>query len=202
MVKNFGGNKAKGYAAKNFTKQKGELRVSKNELEVYAQVTKILGGTMCHVKTLDGIEMLCHIRGKFRGRGKRDNYIGNGTWMLVGLRDWEDIKTKVENKSGKEKILNCDVIEVYSELEKNDLKSTITNINWKPFISNDTKMFDQGNEDVDDDDDCFGFEFASEKTIEYQELMKAQLKLDKDPDVKSANDWLQDDSEIVKADDI
>jgi hypothetical protein len=146
--------------------------------------------------------MLCHIRGKFRGRGKRDNYIGNGTWMLVGLRDWEDIKTKVENKSGKEKILNCDVIEVYSELEKNDLKSTITNINWKPFISNDTKMFDQGNEDVDDDDDCFGFEFASEKTIEYQELMKAQLKLDKDPDVKSANDWLQDDSEIVKADDI
>lgn len=208
MVKNVnGGNKAKGYANKNFNKKREELRVSQNELEVYTQVTKVLGGSMCHVITLDGIEMLCHIRGKFRGRGKRDNFIGNGTWMLVGLRDWEDIETKKENKSGKEKLLNCDVIEVYSDLEKNDLKSTITNINWKPFIANDTKSFDQGNEDVDLTDDLagdgFGFQFADEKTIEYQDLMKAHLKIDKDiSSAKGMNDWLQDENEIVTADDI
>jgi hypothetical protein len=201
MVKNVnGGNKAKGYAKKNYTnKKKEELRVSQNDLEVYAQVTKVLGGSMCHVNTLEGTEMLCHIRGKFRGRGKRDNFIGNGTWMLVGLRDWENIEIKTENKSGKEKPLNCDVIEVYSDLEKNDLKSNVTNINWKPFIANDSKSFDKDNEDNISDDDM-GFEFADEKTIEYQDLMKAHLKLDSS--VKEMTNWLQDDGEIVSADDI
>jgi hypothetical protein len=87
MVKNLGGNKAKGFARKSFAKKDNALRISQEEDEVYAQVTKIFGGT-CQVTTLDGTDMLCHIRGKFKGRGKRDNFIGIGSWMLVGKREW------------------------------------------------------------------------------------------------------------------
>lgn len=165
MVKNCGGNKAKGFARKSFAKTDSGLRVSKEPEEVYAQVTKILGGIMCQVVTLDGTEMLCHIRGKFRGRGKRDNFIGNGTWMLVGKREWE-------KESTKGKLLNCDVIEVYNDSDKNKLKNTITTVNWSLFVSNDTKMF--GNEDKKEDDS--GVIFSDEKTQEYQELLDAHIK--------------------------
>ena len=166
MVKNCaGGNKSKGFARKSFAKTDSGLRVSKDPEEVYAQVTKILGGIMCQVTTLDGTEMLCHIRGKFRGRGKRDNFIGNGTWMLVGKREWE-------KESTKGKLLNCDVIEVYNDSDKSKLKNTITTINWSLFIGNDSKMF--GNEDKKEDD--IGFTFSDEKTQEYQELIDAHVK--------------------------
>ena len=116
MVKNVsGGNKAKGFARKSFAKKDSPLRISEDELEVYAQVTKVHGGAMCQVATLEGRDLLCHIRGKFRGRGKRDNFIGNGTWLLVGLRNWEK-----EPAPGK--LLNCDVIEVYNDADKIRLK--------------------------------------------------------------------------------
>ena len=163
MVKNFGGNKAKGFARKSFAKTDKELRTSQDPDEIYAQVTKIYGGKNCQVTTLDGVEMLCHIRGKFCGRGKRDNFIANGTWMLVGKRNWENVDRKT---------LNCDVIEVYNENDKNKLKNSITSINWSKFITNDNKMI--GNEDKDDND--LGFTFGDEKTEEYQTLIEAQMK--------------------------
>jgi len=78
MVKNFGGSKTKGYARKNCNsgKKDNTLRLIEEEGEVYAQVTKIFGGKMCQVITLDGTVMNCHIRGAFsRPRGKRDNFI-------------------------------------------------------------------------------------------------------------------------------
>ena len=62
MVKNFGGNKAKGFARKSFAKTDKELRTSQDPDEIYAQVTKIYGGKNCQVTTLDGVEMLCHIK--------------------------------------------------------------------------------------------------------------------------------------------
>ena len=164
MVKNSGGNKAKGFARKSFAKTDNQLRISKDPEEVYSQVTKVLGGMMCQVITVDGCEMLCHIRGKFRGRGKRDNFIGIGTWMLVGKREWE--------KESKGKLLNCDVIEVYNDSDKSKLKNTITTINWSLFIGNDSKMF--GNEDKTHDDS--GFVFSDEKTQEYQELIDEHVK--------------------------
>ena len=94
MVKNVtGGNKSKGFARKNFAKKENGLKISEDDAELYAQVTKIYGGPMCQVITLEGVEMMCHIRGKFRGRGKRDNFIGIGTWLLVGKREWESEPT-------------------------------------------------------------------------------------------------------------
>ena len=167
MVKNFGGNKAKGFARKSFAKKDNELRISQEPAEVYAQVTKIYGGKMCQVTTIDGTEMLCHIRGKFSGRGKRDNFIGNGTWMLVGKREWE--------KEGDGKLLNCDVIEVYNDNDKTKLKNNITSVNWSRFINNDNKMV--GGED--DEAPELGFSFGDEKTQEYQAIIEAQMKASK-----------------------
>lgn len=188
MVKNLGGNKAKGFARKSFAKKDNELRISQDPAEVYAQVTKIYGGKMCQVITVDGVEMLCHIRGKFSGRGKRDNFIANGTWMLVGKREWEN-----DDK----KILNCDVIEVYNDNDKNKLKNTVTNINWSKFINYDNKMI--GCEDNDNIET--GFSFGDEKTEEYQSLIEAQMKASKTGKVSIivTND---DDGEMINVDDI
>ena len=164
MVKNTtGGNKSKGFARKNFTKKDNSLRTSEDEAEVYVQVTKIYGGPMCQVITLKDEELLCHIRGKFRGRGKRDNFIGNGTWLLVGKREWEK-----ESSSGK--LLNCDVIEVYNDADKVKLINNLTSVNWSSFIMNDSKMI--GSDGAEPD---VGIIFADEKTQEYQDLIQAHL---------------------------
>jgi hypothetical protein len=195
MVKNYGGgNKAKGFANKHSSKKSTELRTSKDELELYAQVESMSGGTICRVKTLDGTEMVCHIRGKFRGRGKRDNFIGKGTWMLVGLREWENIETKNEDKNA---VLNCDVIEVYNDADKKNLKNTITNINWAPFTKNDSSAV--GDDDNSSDEE-FGFAFADEKTSEFQDIINAHLIASKKG---TSNIIVTDDgAEEVNADDI
>ena len=108
------------------------------------------------------LEMLCHIRGKFAGRGKRDNFIESGTWLLVGLREWEKEKSV-------DKPQNCDIIEVYSNEDKNKLKNNITDVNWNLFIMNDNKQTG-GNVKANDVDD--GITFADEKTQEFQELIE------------------------------
>ena len=95
MVKNTtGGNKSKSKASKSFVKPTNTyLRTSECELELYAQVDRVLGNGMCHVLCAnDGLTRLCHIRGKFRGRGKGDNIVKNGSWLLVGLREWENAR--------------------------------------------------------------------------------------------------------------
>ena len=78
MVKNTtGGSKAKGQARKlvaDKSKASKFLRVIQEEGEVYAKVEKLLGNGMCHVLCLDKVTRLCFIRGKFRGRGKKDNW--------------------------------------------------------------------------------------------------------------------------------
>ena len=190
MVKNVsGGNKAKGFARKSFAKKDSPLRVSEDELEVYAQVTKVHGGAMCQVATLDGTDLLCHIRGKFRGRGKRDNFIGNGTWLLVGLRNWEK-----EPAPGK--LLNCDVIEVYNDADKIRLKNNITTENWTPFINYDIKNVHTSESC---EDDGAGIEFADEKTQEYQDLIEAQVAAAQEG--KGAT-LATDDGEEIDVDDI
>jgi hypothetical protein len=167
MVKNTtGGNKSKGFARKDFIVTNNNLlRVSEDEAEVYAQVTKIFGGASCQVINLKGDSLLCHIRGKFRGRGKRDNFIGIGTWLLVGLREWEK-----EPAPGK--LLNCDVIEVYSDSDKARLKNNVMSINWSTFINNDNKTFDSSIQNDNND----GIIFSDEKTQEYEELLEAKLE--------------------------
>lgn len=164
MVKNtHGGNKSKGFARKNLVKGSSSLRVSQNEFEIYAQVTKICGGAICQVVNLNGINMTCHIRGKFRGRGKRDNLIASGTWLLVGLREWEK-----EASNGK--LLNCDVIEVYSESDKDRLKNSDLAIDWGSFITNDKNKICTSSQEEEID-----VVFMDEKMQDFRSIIESQI---------------------------
>ena len=160
MVKNVnGGSKAKGQARKFVSAPaKHTLRISQDELEVYAQVIKNLGNGMCHVTCIDGETRLCHIRGKFRGRGKRDNLVTFGTWLLVGLREWELTSTKKEGK-----LENCDLLEVYNDLDVQRLRDTV-NEDWSAFSS--TTAHKETSDDI---------QFEDEKTSEYHDLIEHQL---------------------------
>lgn len=121
MVKNTkGGSGHKSQARKyEATKQSyTKTRFAEDDYEYYAQVVATLGNGMCHVMCMDGKKRLCIIRGKFRGRGKRDNIVSNGKWVLVGGRDFES-----ERGGNGDKLEKCDLLEVYSDLDKERLKS-------------------------------------------------------------------------------
>ena len=171
MVKNTtGGCKAKGQARKLVVDSKATskaLRLSTDECEVYAQVTKNLGNGMCHVLCIDGKSRLCHIRGKFRGRGKRDNMIGLGSWILIGLREWE------VGKDDSKKLENCDLLEVYSDYDKEKLKTTVTTVNWSAFVSNDNK-----NSKVDEHSAADNIDFT-DNVDEYKAYIEETLKAGK-----------------------
>jgi len=116
MVRNdAGGNKGKGLARKHVNASKGggskQLRVATDEAEKYAIVSKMLGNGMCYVNLLDGTigNKLCIIRNKFKGRGKRDNILDSGSWVLVGLREWSSKQD------------TCDLLEVYNDGERDRL---------------------------------------------------------------------------------
>jgi translation initiation factor IF-1 len=128
MVKNTtGGSKAKGQARKvGSGGQTNKLRISHDELEVYAVAVRAYGNAMFEVLGVDNIKRLCHIRGKFKGRGKRDNFISVGMYLLVGLREWESQDALIAQK----KLPNCDLISIYSDQDKDRLKSDESHIDW------------------------------------------------------------------------
>ena len=180
MVKNtHGGNKSKGMARKNFAKRDNMLRTAEEHGEIYAQAVKVLGGSIASAIDIDGNPLRAHIRGKFRGRGKRDNFIGAGTWLLVGLHSWETDKEKPET------IRNCDILEVYNDSDKIRLKNNVTSVNWNLFISNDTKSL--GSEGKDGDD--LGITFDDENKQEYEDIIAAQASM-------SSNFIIDDDDEV------
>jgi hypothetical protein len=185
MVKNStGGNKSKGFARKNMIKRDTALRVAQEEGEIYAQAVKVMGGSIANVIDIDGNSLRAHIRGKFRGRGKRDNFIGPNTWLLVGLHAWE----AETSKPGE--VRNCDILEVYSESDKLRLKNTVTSVDWNRFINNDMKTISETKE-VDDS----GIEFADEETQEYERLIASQAH-------EGKNEIITEDCYIIDVDDI
>lgn len=157
MVKNaIGGNKGKKIARKHIVSNSfnSKLRTSEDEDEVYACVSKLLGNGMCHVNCLDVVkntskQRLCIIRNKFRGRGKRDNTLCVGTYVLVGLRSWESSKEGILEK--------CDLIEVYSKGETTRLKSQVDK-NWSAIHIGDLSELKS------DDNDLFEFGTVEENT--------------------------------------
>jgi initiation factor 1A len=111
MVKNnTGGSKTKSFARKSIATTHTKLRLSEDPDEKYAQVTKMYG-EMCEVICDDNISRKCFIRGKFRGKGKRNSFIRIGEVILVGTRSWASDDTK------------CDLLEVYSPQEVMQLKN-------------------------------------------------------------------------------
>ena len=122
MVKNsFGGSGAKKMGRKFQGGGGGggnrALRLVEDEDEMYAAVTKMLGNGMCEVMCNDANKRLCIIRNKFRGRGKRDNNVAIGTWLMIGERSWESC-----GGGGNTKLQKCDLLEVYNDNEKQKLK--------------------------------------------------------------------------------
>jgi hypothetical protein len=65
----------------------------------------------------DGIIRCCFIRNKFKTYGKRENTVSVGIWILAGIRLWESRTSGVQK---------CDLLEVYSQTEKDRLKQTET----------------------------------------------------------------------------
>ena len=112
MVRNTGGNKAKKFASKSFNISNRATRFAQEEGEIYAVVQRMLGNNNCEVLCIDGTTKLCVIRGKFLGKGKRDNKLSRGIWILVGKRAWE-VSSKEKEK--------CDLLEVYNDSDKEKL---------------------------------------------------------------------------------
>lgn len=137
MGKNPGGKQAKrGARESNYSGKMNSLRVSEDECEKYAIVTK-MHGNACNVHCIDDTIRLCIIRGKFQGRGKSSNLIAPGTWVLVGIREWESVNEK--------SIQKCDLLEVYSNVDKERLKSSTTKVEWSILTENDTTNVDKMN---------------------------------------------------------
>lgn len=126
MAKNkFGGNKAKKMARKHNIMVERKTRYQKEEGEIYGCCNKIHGGGQIQVMCIDGIERLCFIRNKFKGRGKKDNIINIGTIVLIGLREFETIN--------KNKLQKSDLLEVYSNLDKSNLEQHHPMLQWDIF---------------------------------------------------------------------
>ena len=116
---------------------------------------------MCHVLCDDNITRLCHIRGKFKGRGKRDNFVKTGSLLLIGIREYE-------SGGDKKKLQNCDLLEVYSDQDKERLKQTVTNVNWRLLSANSIT-----NEEADEKEDL---QFIDDGQDEYYEMMNQKIK--------------------------
>jgi len=190
MVKNTKGGSSHKSQARKFAstgKSSGNLktRFSEDEYEYYAQVVATLGNGMCHVMCKDGKKRLCFIRGKFRGRGKRDNIICNGKWVLVGGRDFEMEKSGV----GKD-LEKCDLLEVYSDLDKERLKAIG---NFAEFIQRDHLYCNQDNVTKD------FIDFAdNEQEDEYKTIMNDNIN----SSCKQIKLNIEEDEEDVNVDDI
>ena len=138
------------------------LRISKQDDEVYSVVTKMLGNNMFHCIGIDSVPRLGRIRGKFTGRGKRDNFVTAGAWVLVGLREWgneDDNGTSVASTKKNTKMKECDLMEVYSDMDKVRLTDSI-NLDWSVLTSNDTTKAMLGTVDADQ-----AFAFATDTDI-------------------------------------
>ena len=192
MVKNkTGGNKAKGLARKNFARKDTSLRMAIEEGEIYAQAVKVMGGNIASAIDLNGNSLRVHIRGKFRGRGKRDNFIRPNTWLLVGLHDWQSDTSRMKQDT----IKDCDILEVYSESDKTRLKNSVTDINWNKFITNDNKSFSTDKENTNED---LGFYFMDEVTQEYEDIIATSSKTNPN----SITEFIIEDDMEINVDDI
>jgi hypothetical protein len=120
MVKNTGGNKSKKVARKNvsYNTTTQDVRRATDVSEMYASVTKIYSAQRCGVMGADGNSYQCNVRGKFlknkRGSGEG---LAPGVWVLIGFYEWE-----VRSDGSK----NCDLLEVYTAVEKDKLKQLET----------------------------------------------------------------------------
>jgi len=118
MVKNTnGGSKHKSSARKHADNNNHISRdpTPSSPFEKIATVDRLLGNGMCIVLTHEPkpLSLLCHIRGKFRGKQKSHNIVSNKSIVLIGLRDWESTPT------------NCDLLAILRENQGLTLTTTL-----------------------------------------------------------------------------
>jgi len=118
MVKNAGGNKSKKVARKNVSNTTTQdVRKAVDASEMYAAVTKIYSSQRCSVLGADGNPYQCTIRGKFLKNKRSGDGLVIGAWVLIGFYEWE-----VRSDGSKK----CDLLEIYSNMEKDKLKQIET----------------------------------------------------------------------------
>ena len=156
----------------------------------------MLGNSMFYAYGLDEVGRLGHIRGKFTGRGKRDNIVEVGKWVLLGEREWDIKKDRKKTGSDSEIVIKCDLLEVYNELDKERLKDSVDE-NWSILIYKDTSS--KGNENSIKDE---LFQFTTEREEESQKILDElsnnklniiDLKRTNHNSPEDANDWINID---------
>lgn len=156
MVKNAkGGNKSKKMGRKflGAPVQKQVRLADPNEpLEIYGVVDKLFGHGRFQIKDHTGKQRLVIIPNKFRGRGKRDNTVVLGGWVLVGIREYESSENA-----------KCDLLEVYTDVEKQKLKKSSNP------IFNQLKS-DHDKEPTDDGE--FEFSMGDENNEKYEDIIQ------------------------------
>ena len=202
MVKNTqGGSSHKKFARKHTggsVRNNNKLRVSEDEGEIYSIVTKMLGNGMFHCFCIDGYIRLGHIRGKFTGRGKRDNIVEIGKWVLIGLREWD---VPSENSSNvlkqKEKIQHCDLLEVYSDIDKHRLRETVQ-LNWQSLDNNDVSR-----DNLKDTTDTMNeVVFGTERDFEREQLIAEMNSVTAEKITFKLGDYQDNKEEEINIDDI
>lgn len=184
MVKNLKGGKNHKKFGRKFSNApvSHALRLSTDPNEIYACCSKIYGGSNIEVKCVDDVDRLCVMRNKFRGRGKRDNTICVGTWLLVGKREFETVK------EGKKE--TCDLLEVYKDTDKEKLQQSETSVNWSVL-----KQIKTASESFvnNEDNDMFGFDFSNDKLDEIEQLIENSTEM---VSAATNNDEIEDDIDI------
>jgi translation initiation factor IF-1 len=188
MVKNTkGGGKQKKQASKHCGGGGGRgapTRFSQHPDEIYACCTKLLGNATCYVLCQDGVERICIIRKKFKGRGKRDNVVTPGVWVLVGKRSFELVVAGKKQKT--------DLLEVYSSSDQKTLTQSVSNIKWAIFNGIGTTTIGESSHD---------FEFGDENGMVYETLMEED-EIEDDECVVTAVNLTGKDCDKVDVDDI
>ena len=183
MVKNAkGGNKSKKMGRKFLTAPiNKKIRLAQEEGEIYAVVTKNLGNGMFYANDIDGRELLCIMRQKFKGRGKRDNTVNPGGWVLVGVREFESCAKPKH-----------DLLEVYTDSEKQKLKTS-----GNPIFSKLKSEYNEG-QTVEEEG---GISFEHDDTDRFQDLLE-EVNETTTPTTISGPVIMDDEGEEVDFDDI
>ena len=155
------------------------IRISQDPNEIYAIATRMLGNNMFYCHCIDNKVRLCHIRGRFGGRNKRDNIISAGTWILIGLREWEN-STKMQQ---------CDLLEIYSGSSKERLKD-LENCNWSILNANDSSKVEVKEEEEEND-----LKFMTDRDEEIIRLNE-EMKSNAFKKIEIINEDIDDDCDV------
>ena len=124
MVRNTqGGSKHKSQARKNSAPSTNMVVQPNSPDECFAHVTKMFGNGMCQVETHgdNPLTLVCHIRGKFRGKNKKHNTVSLNAIVIVGLRTWET------------QYKNCDLISISNSSFSSSSHTDLVEFNHSSF---------------------------------------------------------------------